>query len=90
MGSVLGPSPFSIFIKDLEEMTEYTLVKFGGATKLGRPVNILGGSVTIQEHLDRLEESSNKNLMDSTNAKCEVLQLGWTKPCIGTGWGFTE
>lgn len=51
MGSVLGPSPFSIFIKDLEEVAEYTLVKFGGATKLGRPVNILGGSITIQGHL---------------------------------------
>lgn len=53
---------------------------------MARLVDMLGDNVTIQKHLDRLEESSNENLINSTNAKCKVVQPGWTNPCIGTGW----
>lgn len=88
--SILGLGPFSIFINGLEEMTEYALVKFGDDIKLGRPVDMPGGSVTIQRHLDSLEELSNEDLINSTNAKCKVMQLGWTNRCIGTGWRLPD
>ena len=54
--SVRGPVLFDIFISDMKEMTECSLLKFAGDTKLRGPVNMLKGRAAIQRDLDRLEE----------------------------------
>ena len=62
-GSVLGPVLFNIFIHDLEVVTECTLIKPAGDTRLGGPVHMLDGRAATQKDLHRLEECDDRNLI---------------------------
>ncbi|PKU44520.1 rna-directed dna polymerase from mobile element jockey-like [Limosa lapponica baueri] len=60
---MLVPVLFSIFISDLDDGIQRTLMKFADDTKLSGEVDTLKGRATPQEELDSLKEWANNNLM---------------------------
>lgn len=54
-GSVLGPGSFNIFINDVDDGVERTLMKFADATMLEGVVNALEEREKSQKDLDRHE-----------------------------------
>ena len=81
-GSVLSPVLFNLLISDLDEETERTLSKFGGA------VDTLEGCTAIQRDLDRLESWAERNLMKFNQGQvCRVLHLGRNNP-MHQYWGW--
>ncbi|CAM5123811.1 unnamed protein product [Eretmochelys imbricata] len=75
-GSVFGLGLFSIFIKDLDNGIQNTLIKFADDTKLGGVASALKDGIKIQNDLDKLEKWSEVNRMKFNKDKCKVLQLG--------------
>ncbi|CAM5092187.1 unnamed protein product [Eretmochelys imbricata] len=74
--SVLGPVLFNIFISDLDNGIESTLIKFADDTKLGGVANALEHMIKIQNDLDKLEKCSEIIRMKFNKNKCKVLHLG--------------
>ena len=63
-GSVLGPVLFNIFINDIDDGMESTLIKFADDTKLGVVANSSEDRIRIQTDLDRLESWAKANKMN--------------------------
>ncbi|KAK4822432.1 hypothetical protein QYF61_015179 [Mycteria americana] len=74
-------------VYNLKETTECTLIMFCGDTKLGRPVNILGGGAAIQRDPDRLKEWVDRSLMEFNKDKHKALHLGRKTPLQQYGLG---
>ena len=89
-GSVLGPVLFNIFINDLDEEVQGTLIKFADDTKLCGIANTLEDRNKLQSDLDRLERWAENNRMKFNRDKCQVLHLGKRKQMhsykIGDTW----
>ncbi|CAM4536017.1 unnamed protein product [Caretta caretta] len=75
-GSVLGPVLFNIFINDLDNGIQSTLIMFADNIKLGGVASALEDRIKIQNDLDKLEKWSEVNRMKFNKDKCKVLHLG--------------
>ncbi|CAM4569741.1 unnamed protein product [Caretta caretta] len=64
-GSVLGLVLFNIFINDLDNGIESTLIKFAKDTKLGGVASALEDRIKMQNDLDKLEKWSEVNRMNA-------------------------
>lgn len=89
----------NVFINDQDEGIKCALMSFGALMsfadipKLGGEGDTSGGSGTLQEDLDRLEERTSKNLMKFNKDKFKILYLediiqenisGWHLPVCET------
>ncbi|CAM5081660.1 unnamed protein product [Natator depressus] len=75
-GSVLGPVLFNVFINELDNGIESTLIKFEDDTKLGGVASALEDRIKIHNDLDKLEKWSEVIWMKFSKDKCKVLHLG--------------
>ena len=71
-GSVLGAVLYNIFINNLDEGIERSVIKFADDTELEGVDDTSEGCAAIQKDLDRME----RNLMKYNKGKCGVLHLG--------------
>ena len=72
-GSVLGPTLFLMFINDLEDGVQSTVLKFADDTKLYTEVTNEEGGEQLQEDLDKCTEWAKQWMMEFNVAKCKVL-----------------
>ena len=77
-GSVLGPKLFLMFINDLEDGVQSTVLKFADDTKLYTEVTNEEGGEQLQEDLDKCTEWAKQWMMEFNVAKCKVLHAGRT------------
>ena len=77
-GSVLGPTLLLIFINDLEDGVQSTVLKFADDTKLYTEVTKEEGGEQLQEDLDKCTEWAKQWMMEFNVAKCKVLHAGRT------------
>ena len=77
-GSVLGPTLFLMFINDLEDGVQSTVLKFADDTKLYTEVTNEEGGEQLQEDLDKCTEWAKQWMMEYNVAKCKVLHAGRT------------
>uniref|UniRef100_A0A803TYM4 Reverse transcriptase domain-containing protein n=1 Tax=Anolis carolinensis TaxID=28377 RepID=A0A803TYM4_ANOCA len=68
-GSVLGPVLFNIFINDLDEGLEGTIIKFADDTKLGEIAN-------TPEERSTIHRWTETNKMKFNRDKCKILHFG--------------
>ena len=72
-GSVLGPTLFLMFINDLEDSVQSTVLKFADDTKLYTEVTKEEGGEQLQEDLDKCTEWDKQWMMEFNVSKCKVL-----------------
>ena len=81
-GSVLGPTftycPRLMFINDLEDGVQSTVLQFADDTKLYTEVTKDEGGEQLQEDLDKCTEWANQWMMEFNVSKCKVLHAGRT------------
>lgn len=89
-GSVPASILLNIFISDLEEELECTLVKVVNDAKLEVAVNITEVKIAMQGDLGKLEKWADRNFVKSNKDKSKVLWLGWSNPLqrfkLSTNW----
>lgn len=78
LGPVLGLTLFNMFISDLEEEKEWTLISFVHDTKLADEVNVPYGTAGIQGDQVRLEDWADMSLMKFRKDLCKVLHFTWS------------
>ena len=76
-GSVLRPLRFLIYIDDLEDGVASNILKFADDTKIFRMVQTRQEYHTLQEHLNRLVQWSEKWQMLFNQSKCKKLSSHW-------------
>ena len=75
-GSVLGPTLFLIFINDLEDGAQSTVLKFTDDTKLYTEVTKEEGGEQLQDDLDKCAEWAKQWMMEFNVAKCKKQNEG--------------
>ena len=75
-GSVLGLVLFLVFIDDIDDGVNNSILKFADDTKLFGVVNNLEQHDVLQQDLQRLVDWSNRWLMEFNAAKCTVIHVG--------------
>lgn len=65
IGPILDPVLFNIFINDLDDGIESTLIKFADNTKLKASASTLVNRIWIESNLDKLKKWSKKREKDA-------------------------
>lgn len=84
-GSLLEPTLFNIF-NDQDDETE---CKSANDTKLEEEVDMKDSCAAIQRDFDVLEKWANRNLMEFSKGKCQILHLEKNNP-ISTDRGIND
>ena len=77
-GSVLRPTLFPMFINDLEDGVQSTVLKFADDTKLYTEVTKEEGGEQLHEYLDKCTAWARQWMMEFNVAKCKVIHAGRT------------
>lgn len=83
---IIGLILFNIFINDLGIRSVCNLIKFMHDTELEEATHVLGGRVTIQKVLDKLQQWADQNLVQFRKIKREVMHQGWIAVVIPGVW----
>ena len=75
-GSVLGPLLFVLYINDLPGEIESDTLLFADDTKIFKLITSIQDSLSLQSDIHRLEDWSNKWLLNFNLKKCHVLSIG--------------
>ena len=78
-GSVLGPLLFLIYINDLPGGISSIMNMFADDGKLLKKIVNLDSCKELQDDLNKLQEWSNKWLMNFNTSKCKVMHMGKSK-----------
>lgn len=82
-GSVLGPSMFSIFIDDLEDVMEHTkLLLFADDVKLLKKISTIDDTIMLQNDINNLQKWSENNHLYLNNQKCAIFTASRRKSHI--------
>jgi len=79
-GSVLGPLLFIIYINDIDDQINSSLLKFADDTKIYFKVNSPENIETLREDLCKLVSWSKEWQMLFNIEKCKVMHLGYDNP----------
>jgi len=85
-GSGLGLAWFNIFINDLGERIECSLIKFPDHTKLGSSFNLFRCEKALQKDLDRLDGRVEANFMRFNKVKCVGNEIFLTVAWRSMAW----
>ena len=76
-GSVLGPTPFVIYINDIDDGITSSLLKFADDTKLLRKIGTQDDCEALQQDLHTMHKWSEDWQMLFNIDKCKCLHIGY-------------
>ena len=75
-GSVLGPILFLLYVDDIPDWMKNSIRMFADDTKIWKKIGYEQDALDLQEDLNRLQQWSDKWLLQFNTDKCKVMHIG--------------